>query len=85
MAPQTFTLAFTAAQFAAAAEQAKQNGLALTGAQGILPKQRGVQLGYSVNQAQDGSAVVTFTVISKPALFSVGVIKATLKQMLNLV
>ncbi len=82
MAPATFQIALTPAQFDALAIKHLGEGVTFAGS-GILPEQRGVQLGYSINRSE-ASVKITFTVIKKPWIATVGMIENELKKMMGL-
>lgn len=84
MANPMFEIVLNAQQYAALSQQAK--ALGMDGAEGTLPEEEGVVLGYKVTPVAGDppSAIVTFTVLKKPFLAPVGMIRDAVKQKLGL-
>lgn len=83
MAGATFQVSLTASQLQAALQSAKQQGVELSQASGVLPETSGVQLSYSVQYGGDGGALITFMVMKKPWIAGVGMIQGRVRQMLG--
>jgi hypothetical protein len=72
----TFKIALDQEQYAQVEARAKSSGFgdeALK--EGLLPETDGVLLSYQVTTVAEGTAIITFTVMKKPALASLGMIQ----------
>lgn len=83
MAPATFLISTSPAQLDALVTKYLGAGKTFADA-GTLPETQGVVLGYSIDRVSAATAVVTFTVIKKPWIASVGMIENALKQQMGL-
>jgi hypothetical protein len=86
---QTFTIALNADQFEAMAAKLKAMGFGPEQMEsGTLPESRGVVLKYSVDVKgapwPPTMAVVTFTIVKKPFMATVGMIQNAVKNMMGI-
>jgi hypothetical protein len=83
MTPASFQIALTPSQLDALVTAHLGAGATYPDS-GTLPETKGVVLGYSINRASAVTAIVTFTVIKKPWIATVGMIESTVKQMVGM-
>lgn len=82
-APETFEIVLTADELKSAREKADALGVDLSADAGTLPVKSGVQLRYAVQAQADGSFVVTFAVLKKPWIASLGMIGSYVKNLIG--